>query len=226
MVNVPAGEFLMGTDMGGNADEKPQHRVYLDEFWIDQTEVTNAQYQQCVQAGRCAKPGYFGFVNIYQYTERQSYPVEDVTWEDAVAYCAWAAKRLPTEAEWEKAARGTDGRVYPWGNTWDANKANTMESREQDTRAVGSYPGGASPYGALDMAGNVREWVADWYSESYYASSPARNPPGPSNGTRRVVRGGEWPYFRDAARTAARFFSLPSHTISGWSFRCARSYAP
>ena len=192
MVTVPAGDFTMGSN---DDDSKPAHQVYLNAFSIDKYEVTNAQYKQCVDAGKCSPPAksesrtrnwYYG---VPKYN---NYPVIYVSWDDAKRYCAWAGKRLPTEAEWEKAARGTDGRIYPWGNSFDARKLNSSEGGKGDTTAVGSYPDGASPYGALDMAGNVSEWVADRYDENYYANSPRNNPPGPSSGLGHVQRGGDW----------------------------------
>jgi formylglycine-generating enzyme required for sulfatase activity len=211
---VPAGGFLMGsTDADGQAedDEKPQHTVYLDAFWIDRTEVTNAQYRKCVEAGTCEAPVpcpvWGGEATFDDQTTKANHPVVCVRWYDAAKYCQWAGVRLPTEAEWEKAARGTDGRVYPWGNSFDGSRLDFCDSncqREQArtvtnasdgysrTAPVGSYPAGASPYGLLDMAGNVWEWVNDWYDSGYYGRSPARNPPGPDTGQRRVIRGGSW----------------------------------
>jgi formylglycine-generating enzyme required for sulfatase activity len=197
LVFVPAGEFTMGSD-DGNSDEQPAHTVYLDAFAIDRTEVTNAQYARCVQAGACRPPGSsssYTRANYFADPRYADHPVIYVSWDDARAYCAWAGRRLPTEAEWEKAARGTDGRTYPWGDEWDASKANTSEAGPGDTTPVGAYPQGASPYGALDMAGNVWEWVADWYGEDYYRESPGENPLGPASGTNRVVRGGSWATF-------------------------------
>ncbi len=227
MVRVPAGEFTMGSDSYDN--EKPVHRVSLSDYWIDVFEVTNARYQECVNAGKCERPGstssddrssYFG---NSQYAE---YPVIYVSWEDANKYCAWAGKRLPTEAEWEKAARGPstssgDARTYPWGNEWDSAKAN-VENSGGDTTQVGSYPAGASPYGALDMAGNVWEWVADWYDGGYYANSPRENPKGPSSGQSKALRGGAFDYVQDLARAAVRYGGRPAFRYSSIGFRCAQ----
>jgi formylglycine-generating enzyme required for sulfatase activity len=175
MVLVPAGEFTMGSN--DSSDEKPPHRVHLDAFAIDKYEATNALYRRCVQAGRCREPEWnesgskFNVVTgsdahykrLGDALSAAHHPVVGVSWDDAAAYCAWAGKRMPTEAEWEKAARGTDGRKYPWGEQWDASRANSSESKLNKTTPVGSYPNGVSPYGAHDMAGNVWEWVADWY---------------------------------------------------------------
>jgi len=235
MVYVPAGEFTMGSDEG-DSDEKPVHTVYLDAFYIDKTEVTNAQYQKCVEAGACQAPTICDWGEpTYGDASKADHPVVCVSWDGAKAYCEWAGKRLPTEAEWEKAARGTDGRVYPWGNTFDGSRLNfcdrNCESDWKDSDAddgyaqtalVGSYPQGASPYGALDMAGNVGEWVADWYDSGYYSQSPARNPPGPDSGESRVLRGGSWSGAPLYVRCAIRFWINPDLRYSNLGFRCAR----
>jgi formylglycine-generating enzyme required for sulfatase activity/tRNA A-37 threonylcarbamoyl transferase component Bud32 len=225
MVFVPAGEFTMGSNEG-NSDEKPQHPVYLDAFWIDKYEVTNALYKKCVDAGKCQSPNptrSYTRSSYYGNASFDNYPVIYVSWNDAKTYCEWAGKRLPTEAEWEKAARGTDGRIYPWGNTFDKSLLNSYESNIGDTTQVGKYLGGASPYGALDMAGNVWEWVADWYNSTYYTSSPRDNPKGPSSGQYRVVRGGAWDYSGGNVRPAYRSRYAPSDANDLVGFRCARS---
>jgi formylglycine-generating enzyme required for sulfatase activity len=232
-VHVPAGEFLMGStesDADAYEDERPQHTVYLGAFQIMQTEVTNAMFERFVNAtghrtmAEAAGKSWVFDVNKKKWKEIAganwrhprgpgsnlgglgSHPVVHVSWDDAVAYCAWAGGRLPTEAEWEKAARGTDGRKYPWGNQPPAGDLLNFADRNLDvewadkntedgyqfTAPVGSYPKGASPYGALDMAGNVWEWVADWYDAAYYAGSPRSNPTGPADGEYRVLRGGCW----------------------------------
>jgi eukaryotic-like serine/threonine-protein kinase len=238
MAYVPAGEFLMGsTDADPQADgeEMPQHEVYLDAFWIDQTEVTNAQYRQCVQAGACVLSGCAEDSRFNP--DRQ--PVVCVTWDDAQAYCQWAGARLPTEAEWEKAARGTDGRRYPWGDQWDVRtvkRCNFSDKNEpfapSDTAAddgyamtapVGSYPDGASPYGALDMAGNVEELVADWFDGTYYASSPVRNPTGPDSGQYRGLRGGSYIEPSGIVRSAHRSAGAPDDRSDYTGFRCGVS---
>jgi formylglycine-generating enzyme required for sulfatase activity/predicted Ser/Thr protein kinase len=226
MVFVPAGEFLMGSsdaDKDAGSDEKPQHTVYLDAFWIDKYEVTNAQYKQCVGAGRCQQPSTTSSSTRSSYygdSKYDNYPVIGVSWRDAILFCEWAGKRLPTEAEWEKAARGAAGRIYPWGDRYDISKVNA-DGKVGDTTAVGSYPAGASPYGAMDMAGNVWEWVADWYDAKYYASSPKDNPTGPS-GSARVLRGGAWDSYQYFVRAADRNSIYPDYRLINVGFRCAQ----
>ena len=199
MVYVPAGDFLMGSKNGEGYDrERPQHTVYLDGYWIYKNEVTVAQYRNfCKTTGRnMPDPPNWGW--------KDDHPVVNVTWDEAKAYCEWAGAALPTEAQWEKAARGTDGRIYPWGNDWDKTRLNSYQSGSTATTPVGNYPGGASPYGCLDMAGNGWQWCADWYDATYYANSPARNPTGPATGTTRVLRGGSWFNLPACCRSAYR----------------------
>jgi len=243
MVHVPAGEFLMGSNEGdpdAEDDEHPQHTVYVGEFWIDKTEVTNAQYRKCVETGACRAPTTYDYGDpTYSDSSKADHPVVCVSWQDATTYCEWAGKRLPTEAEWEKAARGTDGRKYPWGNSFDGSKVNFCDVNcgldwkdsgaddgYQRTAPVGSYPEGASPYGALDMAGNVWEWCQDWYDEDYYASSPQRDPQGPSSGGSRAIRGGSWCFNEWSVRAALRLRVAPDFLNYDLGFRCVSQSPP
>jgi serine/threonine-protein kinase len=234
LVFVPAGEFEMGSE-DGEDHESPIHPVYLDAFWIDQTEVTNRQYAMCVAAGACKAPygsTSFDRPSYYGNSQFDDYPVIRVDWYRAAAYCAWAGRRLPTEAEWEKAARGTEvgplgyGRMYPWGEGIDCSLANYWGKDGGcvgDTTPVGSYPDGASPYGALDMTGNVWEWVADLYDNNYYSVSPYDNPPGPSSGDFHVMRGGSFILNWSLVRATSRFAEGPSRSEydAEYGFRCA-----
>jgi eukaryotic-like serine/threonine-protein kinase len=258
MLRVPAGEFVMGSNTGADS-EKPEHTVYLDAFWIDQTEVTNAMFQKFADAtGYRTDTEKTGSGRVFDLTTKKwtetkgvdwlhprgpvssqsgpDHPIVQISWNDAAAYCAWAGRRLPTEAEWEKAARGSDRRTYPWGNqpvagnllnfadrTLEINAADkNVDDSYQFTAPVGHYPAGASPYGAFDMAGNVWEWVADWYDETYYASSPAKNPTGPASGTARVMRGGSWDVDALWVTTTRRGGYDLYHGSSNIGFRCAR----
>ena len=192
MVSIPAGPFIRGTDQGG-FDEHPQRTLVLDAFAIDRYEVTNFQYQQFVDATGHRKSGPPArYAKNMSKMQGINQPVVYVSWEDAEAYCHWKGKRLPTEAEWEKAMRGTDGRLWPWGNVEQPNGANW--ARVQDghdvAASVGTVLTDKSPYGVMDGAGNVMEWVADWYAERYFEEAPERNPPSPDHGVFRVLRGG------------------------------------
>jgi formylglycine-generating enzyme required for sulfatase activity len=244
MVFVPEGEFIMGSDPDEPyfwGAEAPSHAVYLDAFWIHRTEVTNSMYGDCVAAGACPSPLHSysrTHDNYYNNPDFADYPVIYVTNTGALAYCQWIGARLPTEAEWEKAARGTDGRFFPWGNgSLNSNLANfcdigcpnaypeEIESEfndgYRDVAPVGSFPDGVSPYGVLDMAGNVLEWVSDWYSPSFYGQSPFENPTGPESGTKHPIRGGSWLSGRAGLRTSARASLQPDNGYDTLGFRCA-----
>jgi formylglycine-generating enzyme required for sulfatase activity len=225
MALVPAGEFLMGSAADG-----PEHRVYLDSFYMDKFEVTAARYAKFMEETSRAQPFFWEEVNLKSDGER---PVIGVDWHDADAYCKWAGKRLPTEAEWEKAARGTDKRTYPWGSDDPSSQlANYSVDGKRAWQGmstlspVGSFEEGKSPYGLYDMAGNVWEWVADWYDASYYRFSPDRNPPGPSKGPMKAIRGGAWLTPGNNMRMSRRNFDPPVNRFLYVGFRCAQSAAP
>jgi len=235
MVFVPAGVFIMGSDVGAD-DERPRREVYLEAFYIDKYEVTNAEYVDFLNAvenhlERCGgyvcidtkdeDPDSHILYKAGRYTVEAGYenhPVIKVSWYGAKAYCEYYGKRLPSEAEWEKAARGTDGRVYPWGDEFDASRANT-DYRVGDTTPVGSYPAGISPYGAYDMAGNVWEWVADWY-RAYPGSDYQFDFFGQKY---KVVRGGSWNHPGHDARCSYRDIAHPARRILVVGFRCAKT---
>jgi len=270
LVCVPAGEFLMGSGdeyYYSYDDEKPQHKVCLDSYWIDQTEVTNAMFAEFVAA-----TGYRTAAEIegsgYVYTpsgstrwswvdgewvkqflpgwlwvdgadwqhpsgpdsdldDKEDHPVVQVSWNDAEAYCSWAGRSLPSEAQWEKAARGSEGYIYPWGNQSPTSSFLNYQWVIGSTTAVGSYLAGASPYGALDLAGNVWEWTADWYDKNYYSSQTNwLNPVGPASGTQYIVRGGAWDVDGIYVRAAHRYSYPPDHRVSKLGFRCALRIVP
>jgi formylglycine-generating enzyme required for sulfatase activity len=261
-VYIPAGEFLMGStnadidevmracstcQRNWFKDEMPQHKVYLDAFWIDQTEVTNAMFTKFISASgyrtNAEKAGQsyvyannqFGQVKGADWQHpsgpgsnlggKETFPAIHVNWNDAKAYCEWAGRQLPSEAQWEKAARGADGRLYPWGNQAPDNSYLNYKNFKGDTTAVKSYEQGKSPYDAYDMAGNVYEWVADWYDEKYYSSqSTWRNPGGPGSSPQgaRVNRGGSWINSSGDVRAADRFGNVPANTSDFIGFRCFR----
>lgn len=250
MLLVPAGEFIMGSTseeidlavslcrQSGNScprssftNELPQRVVYLSSYYIDALEITNNQYRACVDARVCAPPSDSGapdaryrVSNYYNQAQYGSYPVVRIRWEDAQTYCQWVGRRLPTEAEWEKAARGTDGRIFPWGNAFENRRANTEDGGGDQLRPVGSYPDGRSPYGVYDMAGNVWEYVADFYSDTYYYDAPSRDPQGPNTGSVHVLRGGSYSDFKEYARVTNRGTPHTGSTRSGFrGFRCAQS---
>jgi formylglycine-generating enzyme required for sulfatase activity len=224
MVRIKAGKFLRGSAAGtGLKDAQPQRWIHIDTFDIDRNEVTVTQYSKCVQARRCA-PARCMKVS-YKVETRSDHPVVCVTWYQAKNFCQYVGKRLPTEAEWEKAARGTKGLEFPWGNQKASCKlANYRGCHKPDSSMpVGQLAKGASPSGVLDMAGNVHEWVADWHSGSYYATGPARNPTGPSRGTDKVLRGGSFVYGADELNTHGRTYIEPLKNTADVGIRCARS---
>jgi formylglycine-generating enzyme required for sulfatase activity len=222
MVLIPAGEFSMGSENSSPA-QKPVHQVYLDDYYLDKYEVTNIRYSGCVMVGKCKRP-----TNDIEFSDPTlaDYPVVFVDWSMAQTYCYWRGGRLPSEAEWEKAARGTDGRIYPWGNNWifDCVPAN-FGGCNDSAKPVGSYPAGVSPYGIFEMAGNVWEWTGDWYAENYYASllPLSTNPTGPKTGFERVVRGGSWISFHAYLENPNRDKFDPIRAIATIGFRCAQS---
>lgn len=262
MVRVAAGEFRMGaaSAAGGLPDEQPERSVFLDAFYIDRFEVTNDAYFQFVSStGHRVPENVNPAATLWKDRTPQpgieQHPVVNVSWTDADAYCRWVGKRLPTEAEWEKAARGTDARRYPWGNQWDLSLANsasywagrTVEfnsaadweafwikgegariakekglNGEVLTMPVGSFPAAASAYGLFDMAGNVAEWVQDWYNPNYYPSAPLTNPAGPERGAIKSMRGGSWLKPAVSLRTTDRDWGTMDSHPSGTGFRCAQ----
>jgi formylglycine-generating enzyme len=234
MVSIPAGPFPMGVppgDRDGGRDEYPRHEVYLDAYMIDTYEVTNGRYLEFVKATghRVPQNAKNPTRNLWEgdrITESlAARPVVNVDWFDADAYCRWAGKRLPTEAEWEKAAKGNHDWRFPWGNVEPTAKHlnyNQQWIGEKTLMPVGSYEAGRSPYGLYDMAGNVWEWVHDWYDASYYERSPKKNPKGPETGTKRVLRGSGWQNETPTVRIFTRVDSDPAVKNESTGFRCAR----
>jgi formylglycine-generating enzyme required for sulfatase activity len=246
LLYVPAGKFIMGSnpedalvkcqnqypecELYWLTNEQPLHEVNLSAFWIDQTEVTNAMYAKCVADGVCIKPNKtrsYSRSTYYGNSEFDNYPVIYVDWDMAKTYCEWAGRQLPTEAQWEKAASWDEynqvKRTYPWGDTLDCSFANYSSNKSHkscvgDTTAVKSYESGKSFYGAYDMAGNVEEWVNDWYGANYYQNSASSNPSGPNSGIERVSRGGSWYY---GARSAYRNGYIPTLSTDYVGFRCS-----
>lgn len=242
MVWVPPGEFIMGSDPAADpyfwGAEAPTHTVTLSGYWIYQYEVTNAMYAACVDEKACPIPEQVKSrtrKSYYNDPQFASYPVVYVDWTSAQSYCRWAGGGLPTEAQWEKAARGEDGRLFPWGQTLDAgNVANLCDSNcptspndpgiddtFRDTAPVGSFPNGRSPYGLYDAAGNAWEWVFDWFQETYYQVSPLEDPPGPNGGKYRVIRGGSFDNATAGQRAVVRYAVRPDIGLDTVGFRCA-----
>ena len=233
MVLIPEGPFPMGVphgDRDGGRDEYPRHDVFVNNFYIDKFELTNSRYLEFVKATnhRVPQNPKNATRNLWQgdtITESLAdRPVINVDWADANAYCQWAGKRLPTEAEWEKAAKGTADRRFPWGNVEPTNKHLNFNQQwigEKTLMPVGSYEAGKSPFGVYDMAGNVWEWVNDWYDAKYYEKSPAKNPMGPESGTKRVLRGSGWQNETPTVRIFTRVDSDPTIRNESTGFRCA-----
>lgn len=255
MIWIPEGSFLMGNN--GNekyrfADELPQHDVTLSGYFIGKYEVTRGEYRKFIEAGGYSNPAYWSqegwkwkrnrtqpqYWDAVQsfgtgsFTQTDSHPVTGISYYEAEAFCNWAGGHLPTEAQWEKAARWTGSRsnVYPWGDTWDAQNCNNIDDdnpagggdAKNQTAPVGSYTNGASPFGCHDMAGNVWEWCKDWYSSKYYSQSPASDPQGPEIGSLRVLRGGGWGEGGYGMRSAYRRSEAPSNGWFDLGFRVAR----
>jgi len=225
MVLIPAGEFLMGSENGGT-DEVPLRSVYLDAFKINQYEVTQFQYDEFVQATGHRSP-ISRYVKNIDYFNHPNQPVVYVSWSDAYEYCQWRGQRLPTEAEWEKAARGTEGNEWPWKQAFEPAFGNFKGQQDEGvfTATVGSYETDKSPYGIYDMAGNVREWVQDWYEQDYYKRAPQENPIGPKVGEVKVMRGSSWNDSHFSGRTSSRLKMVPDFRETGVGFRCAQSIA-
>lgn len=223
MIEIPEGPFKMGSK-DGDFDEAPEHQIYLSTFYMDKYEVTQAEYERFVKATKRGKP----FVPVFDDDSRKILKPElaamGMSWMDAAAYCQWAGKRLPTEAEWEKAAKGEGNRKYPWGDTVDVSRAN-LDGEEDGYKYLappGKLEAGRSPYGLYDMAGNVAEWVADTYDEKYYSKTPYRDPKGPDEGQNRVIRGGSWRESPAGARLAKRFQARMWRTDATIGFRCVK----
>ena len=225
LVYIPEGSFEMGSVDGWDS-EQPVHTVNLSAFWMDQTEVTNYQFALCMESGACREPASnqsFSRKDYFINPIFSDYPVVNVSWSDAVDYCQWAGRRLPTEAEWEMAAKNGKDATYPWGEGIDCSFANYINCTG-DTSEVGIYPLGASPFGVLDLSGNVWEWVADWYDALYYESHPIDYPSGPESGAYRVVRGGSWNDYEWYLRTTSRYSYFPDTRRVSVGFRCVIDY--
>jgi sulfatase modifying factor 1 len=225
MVLVPAGEFTMGSDEGDD-DEQPVHRVGLDSFYLDTFEVTNGRFAKFVAAIQSEPP--WGFADQETPVVHAEQPVRWVNWMDALGYCLWAGKRLPTEAEWEKAARGTDGRVYPWGNDppTAAHAVFGLTEGAETVSPIGHRDPGRSPYGVHDLAGNLYEWVTDWYDDAFYTQNAPSNPRGPVEGTTKVQRGGSYINSPYRLRAAFRTKGDPTEHDPHVGFRCAQDAPP
>ena len=223
MVQIPEGPFTMGSPEG-DPDEAPEHQVYLKTFYIDKKEVTQEEYDRFLRMTKRQKPGFPVFEDDQSKILKPELPAIGVSWSDAEAYCKWAGKRLPTEAEWEKAGRGEGKRRYAWGDEFVPGQAN-VDGREDGFQYLappGALEAGRSPYGVYDMTGNVAEWVADSYDEHYYKKAPYRDPSGPEEADLKVIRGGSWRETSHNARLSKRFTAKKWRTDSTIGIRCAR----
>lgn len=224
MVQIPEGPFIMGSK-DGDPDEAPEHQAFLSTYYIDKKEVTQEEYDRFVRATKRGKPFIPVFEDDQSKILKPELPVVGMSWSDAEAYCRWAGKRLPTEAEWEKAGRGEGRRRYPWGDQFGTGNAN-VDGEEDGFKYLappGSFESGRSPYGVYDMTGNVAEWVADTYKEDYYYKAPYRDPTGPEDGQHKVIRGGSWRETEHNARLSKRFQAKMWRTDSTIGIRCAKS---
>jgi len=227
MVLIKADQFLMGSKPNeGRPDERPQRNIFIDSFLIDVNEVSNSRYLKFIQeTERKEPPNSYSDNLLSKEPGVKNLPVTQVTWYDAVDYCRWAGKRLPTEAEWEKAARGKNGNIYPWGSELLSKKSINFDKDWEGIKTlwpVDSHAEASSSYGIKNMAGNVREWVADWYSPDYYQNAPTKNPPGPQSGILKVIKGGSWHSFKSDIRSASRGKGGFALKTDGIGFRCAK----
>lgn len=237
MILIPSAEFDMGCDPSRDevcsyVPEEQQHKVFISTFKIDKYEVTTNKYAECVNAGDCQMPVIGGIMH-YGDPEAGNFPINGVSWYQAKTYCEWEGKRLPSSAEWELAARGTDGRTFPWGEekpdcsraVMDRENAGFLGCGSGNSLNVGSKPKGASPYGVMDMAGNLWEWTSDWYDETYYFNSSYRDPKGPKTGELKITRGGDFLSRQSyELRTTARFPYYPSNPSPAIGFRCVSDH--
>jgi formylglycine-generating enzyme len=227
MTLIPGGDFVRGCnqaheDCTNLNNELPAATITISTFFMDSTEVTQLAYKQCMDASMCTAPDSS---SAFDPVGRANYPVGGIQWQQAVDYCTWKSKRLPTEAEWEKASRGTDGREFPWGNVpADCTLAHYLDCTLGDTSSVPvGGKAGDSPTGLKDMAGNILEWTNDWYSNAYYSTSPTTDPQGPSTGQYRVIRGGGFGYGSIYLRSSYRYFATPATSLRQFGFRCAKT---
>jgi formylglycine-generating enzyme len=228
LIYIESGEFIMGSNTEENYDEQPQRRVFLNAYYIDEYPVSNSKYKEFIEDTGYKVPYInrewatkYNWLNNHYPPGTDDYPVVLVNRYDAAAFAKWASKRLPTEAEWEKAARGIEGLIWPWGDEWI--KGRSASSGSGSPKPVGTYEEGKSPFGCYDMTGNVWEWANDWYQEDYYRYAPIINPKGPNKGSSRVLRGGSWIHDAASSRCAKRYSRPPEYADNYIGFRCAKS---